>query len=95
MTGEQPSKAGWATTAGARGNMGRAGALETTAAELCGGGVDQPPGLGRAARHPIDDALSRGWSVLVRGRARAVSDPGAARRLQDQAYSSPRGRRTV
>ncbi|MFH8491241.1 helix-turn-helix domain-containing protein [Streptomyces longisporoflavus] len=134
-----------------------AGALETTAAELRGGGVDQPPGLGRAAPHPelaqlsaeecrarlsthgvgrlavsapegptivpvnytviddaivfrtapgksparavgtlvafevdhIDDALSRGWSVLVRGHARAVSDPDAVRRLQDQAYSSP------
>ncbi|MFE4823048.1 helix-turn-helix domain-containing protein [Streptomyces sp. NPDC056704] len=35
----------------------------------------------------IDEALSQGWSVLVRGRARAVTDPDAARRLEEHAYS--------
>lgn len=45
----------------------------------------------------IDDAFSRGWSVLVRGPARAVTDPDAARRLTDRAYSTPwaGGRRDV
>ncbi|MFE0130667.1 helix-turn-helix domain-containing protein [Streptomyces sp. NPDC059037] len=134
-----------------------ADALETTVAALCGGGIDQPPGLGQAAHHPelaelsaeecrarlsthgvgrlavstregpaivpvnytviddaivfrtepdtppaeavgnvvafevdhIDEALSRGWSVLVRGHARAVTDAEAVRRLQEQAYSAP------
>ncbi|WP_189862058.1 pyridoxamine 5'-phosphate oxidase family protein [Streptomyces poonensis] len=37
----------------------------------------------------IDDALSQGWSVLVRGRARAVTDPDAVRRLEEEAYSRP------
>ncbi|WP_406173866.1 helix-turn-helix domain-containing protein [Streptomyces canus] len=37
----------------------------------------------------IDDAFSRGWSVLVRGRARTVTDPDEAHRLADQAYSKP------
>ncbi|MET9730226.1 pyridoxamine 5'-phosphate oxidase family protein [Streptomyces sp. NPDC006458] len=37
----------------------------------------------------IDDAFSRGWSVLVRGRARTVTDPGEADRLTDSAYSRP------
>ncbi|WP_155056070.1 pyridoxamine 5'-phosphate oxidase family protein [Streptomyces blattellae] len=37
----------------------------------------------------IDDAFSQGWSVLVRGHARAVTDPDEARRLDEQAYSGP------
>lgn len=37
----------------------------------------------------IDEALSRGWSVLVRGRARTVTDPAAVRRLEELAYSAP------
>lgn len=37
----------------------------------------------------IDEALSRGWSVLMRGRARGVTDPGAVRRLRERAYSAP------
>ncbi|MFD5256336.1 helix-turn-helix domain-containing protein [Streptomyces bobili] len=37
----------------------------------------------------IDDAFSQGWSVLVRGRAGAVTDPEAVRRLEEQAYSTP------
>ncbi|WP_128374510.1 helix-turn-helix domain-containing protein [Streptomyces cavernae] len=37
----------------------------------------------------IDDAFSQGWSVLVRGRARGVTDPDAVRRLQQRAYSTP------
>lgn len=37
----------------------------------------------------IDEALSQGWSVLVRGRARAVTDPDAVRRLDELAYSDP------
>jgi transcriptional regulator with XRE-family HTH domain len=37
----------------------------------------------------IDTALSQGWSVLVRGEARAVTDPDAVRRLDEQAYSAP------
>ncbi|MDW4908616.1 pyridoxamine 5'-phosphate oxidase family protein [Streptomyces sp. ADMS] len=37
----------------------------------------------------IDDALSQGWSVLVRGRAQAVTDPDAVRRLEELAYSAP------
>ncbi|MFE9650335.1 pyridoxamine 5'-phosphate oxidase family protein [Streptomyces sp. NPDC006365] len=37
----------------------------------------------------IDDALSQGWSVLVRGGAEAVTDPDAVRRLEERAYSGP------
>jgi len=37
----------------------------------------------------IDDAFSQGWSVLVRGRAQTVSDPDAARRLTERAFSEP------
>ena len=37
----------------------------------------------------IDDALSQGWSVLVRGPAREVTDPDAIRRLEELAYSAP------
>ncbi|KUO17746.1 helix-turn-helix domain-containing protein [Streptomyces dysideae] len=37
----------------------------------------------------IDDAFSQGWSVLVRGHARAVTDPDEARRLDARAYSTP------
>ncbi|WP_143626204.1 pyridoxamine 5'-phosphate oxidase family protein, partial [Streptomyces viridosporus] len=37
----------------------------------------------------IDDALSQGWSVLVRGDARAVTDPDEARRLDERAFSEP------
>jgi nitroimidazol reductase NimA-like FMN-containing flavoprotein (pyridoxamine 5'-phosphate oxidase superfamily) len=134
-----------------------AGVLGTTVTELTGGNADLPPGLGRAARHPvfseldpqecrallathgvgrlavstddgplvlplnysvvdgvivyrtepdsvparasgqrvafevdrIDDAFSRGWSVLVRGHARTVTDSDAARRLAERAYSEP------
>jgi len=37
----------------------------------------------------IDGAFSQGWSVLVRGHARAVTDPESVRRLEEQAYSRP------
>ncbi|RPF30912.1 pyridoxamine 5'-phosphate oxidase family protein [Streptomyces sp. TLI_185] len=37
----------------------------------------------------IDDAFSRGWSVLVRGHARAVTDPDEVRRLAEGARSEP------
>jgi nitroimidazol reductase NimA-like FMN-containing flavoprotein (pyridoxamine 5'-phosphate oxidase superfamily) len=37
----------------------------------------------------IDEVFSRGWSVLVRGRARGVTDPDEIRRLADKAYSTP------
>ncbi|NBM19808.1 pyridoxamine 5'-phosphate oxidase family protein [Streptomyces sp. GC420] len=37
----------------------------------------------------IDEALSRGWSVLVRGPARLVTDPQAVARLNEQAFSEP------
>ncbi|MGW4566633.1 helix-turn-helix domain-containing protein [Streptomyces sp. NPDC004561] len=37
----------------------------------------------------IDDAFSRGWSVLVRGYARAVTDPGERHRLAERAHSAP------
>ncbi|AVV45891.1 pyridoxamine 5'-phosphate oxidase family protein [Streptomyces sp. ID05-04B] len=45
----------------------------------------------------IDDAFSQGWSVLVRGNARMVTDPGEAERLARHAYSTPwaGGRRDV
>ncbi|GAA1244171.1 helix-turn-helix domain-containing protein [Streptomyces aureus] len=37
----------------------------------------------------IDEALSQGWSVLVQGHARAVSDAATVRRLNALAYSEP------
>ncbi len=37
----------------------------------------------------IDEAFSEGWSVLVRGRARAVTDPAEVDRLAARAYSRP------
>ncbi|GAA3771918.1 hypothetical protein GCM10022403_004010 [Streptomyces coacervatus] len=37
----------------------------------------------------IDDAFSSGWSVLVRGRARTVTDPDEVRRLAEGARSEP------
>ncbi len=37
----------------------------------------------------VDEALSQGWSVLVQGRARTVTDPDVARRLDALAYSRP------
>ncbi|MEV0173503.1 pyridoxamine 5'-phosphate oxidase family protein [Streptomyces sp. NPDC050803] len=37
----------------------------------------------------IDDAFSSGWSVLVRGHARTVTDPEEVRRLDERAYSAP------
>ncbi|ORT55756.1 pyridoxamine 5'-phosphate oxidase family protein [Streptomyces sp. CB03238] len=37
----------------------------------------------------IDDALCRGWSVLVVGTPHEVTDPDAVRRLDDLAYSTP------
>ncbi|WP_349362123.1 pyridoxamine 5'-phosphate oxidase family protein [Streptomyces sp. H27-C3] len=37
----------------------------------------------------IDDALSQGWSVLVVGEARAVTDPVAAQVLDEMARSTP------
>ncbi|MET8449719.1 pyridoxamine 5'-phosphate oxidase family protein [Streptomyces sp. NPDC005209] len=37
----------------------------------------------------IDDAFSRGWSVLVRGDARAVTDADEQRLLASQAHSTP------
>ncbi|MEU3254155.1 pyridoxamine 5'-phosphate oxidase family protein [Streptomyces sp. NPDC006997] len=37
----------------------------------------------------VDDALSQGWSVLVRGEAEAVMDPAVARLLDDRAYTRP------
>jgi hypothetical protein len=40
----------------------------------------------------IDEALSRGWSVLMRGRAWDVTDPDVVRRLRDRAYSALGGR---
>ncbi|MEH0551830.1 helix-turn-helix domain-containing protein [Streptomyces sp. B21-101] len=45
----------------------------------------------------IDDAFSQGWSVLVRGRARMVTDVQEAGRLARQAHSTPwaGGRRDV
>ncbi|MEU6380767.1 pyridoxamine 5'-phosphate oxidase family protein [Streptomyces sp. NPDC046909] len=45
----------------------------------------------------IDEALGRGWSVLVRGRARGVAHPQDRRRLAERAYSAPwaGGRREV
>ncbi|MFF7969871.1 pyridoxamine 5'-phosphate oxidase family protein [Streptomyces sp. NPDC007905] len=37
----------------------------------------------------VDDALSQGWSVLVRGTARAVTDPDEVGHLAEHAYSTP------
>lgn len=37
----------------------------------------------------VDEALSRGWSVLVQGRVRAVTDPDVVRRLDALAHSRP------
>jgi nitroimidazol reductase NimA-like FMN-containing flavoprotein (pyridoxamine 5'-phosphate oxidase superfamily) len=37
----------------------------------------------------IDEALSQGWSVLVRGHARTVTDPDDVRHLTERAYSLP------
>ncbi|MFF7969886.1 pyridoxamine 5'-phosphate oxidase family protein [Streptomyces sp. NPDC007905] len=37
----------------------------------------------------IDDAFSQGWSVLVRGFARTVTDPREVQKLADQAHSTP------
>ncbi|MFG2309207.1 helix-turn-helix domain-containing protein [Streptomyces sp. NPDC048566] len=37
----------------------------------------------------IDDVFSEGWSVLVRGRARTVTEPDEVRRLMDAAHSAP------
>ncbi|MGW3248792.1 helix-turn-helix domain-containing protein [Streptomyces sp. NPDC001070] len=37
----------------------------------------------------VDDALSQGWSVLVRGMAHTVTDPAGVRRLDDLAYTGP------
>ncbi len=37
----------------------------------------------------IDDVFSQGWSVLVRGHARTVTDPDEVRRLEEEAYSTP------
>ncbi|WP_193776711.1 pyridoxamine 5'-phosphate oxidase family protein [Streptomyces sp. E2N166] len=44
----------------------------------------------------VDDAMSRGWSVLVVGRCRAVTDPERVRRLDEAAHTEPwaGGRRT-
>jgi nitroimidazol reductase NimA-like FMN-containing flavoprotein (pyridoxamine 5'-phosphate oxidase superfamily) len=37
----------------------------------------------------IDDTFSQGWSVLVRGRARLVTELGEQRRLAQRVYSAP------
>ncbi|MFF9077534.1 pyridoxamine 5'-phosphate oxidase family protein [Streptomyces sp. NPDC014735] len=37
----------------------------------------------------VDEAMSQGWSVLVVGPARVVSEPGAVRRLADRAHTEP------
>ncbi|WP_240107732.1 pyridoxamine 5'-phosphate oxidase family protein [Streptomyces sp. MUM 203J] len=37
----------------------------------------------------VDDALRSGWSVLVVGPARVVTDPGAIRRLTERAHTRP------
>jgi nitroimidazol reductase NimA-like FMN-containing flavoprotein (pyridoxamine 5'-phosphate oxidase superfamily) len=49
-------------------------------------------GLGREVAFEVDrvdDALSQGWSVVVRGPAETVTDPEAVRRLDERAYSTP------
>jgi nitroimidazol reductase NimA-like FMN-containing flavoprotein (pyridoxamine 5'-phosphate oxidase superfamily) len=134
-----------------------ADALETTVGNLTGGGMDLPPGIGKAGYHSelvemtaeecrkrlsthgvgrvavstsdgpaivpvnylvmddivayrtapdavpaaaagtevafevdhIDDALSQGWSVLVVGPARAVTEAEAVRHLEEQAATTP------
>ncbi|MBQ0890649.1 DUF1918 domain-containing protein [Streptomyces sp. RM72] len=45
----------------------------------------------------IDEPMSQGWSVLVVGRCRAVTDPEEARRLAQHAHTEPwpGGRRTM
>ncbi|WP_010472543.1 pyridoxamine 5'-phosphate oxidase family protein, partial [Streptomyces somaliensis] len=37
----------------------------------------------------IDEAFSRGWSVLLVGPARVVTDPGEARALAERAFTTP------
>ncbi|MDT0469508.1 pyridoxamine 5'-phosphate oxidase family protein [Streptomyces gibsoniae] len=37
----------------------------------------------------VDEAMSQGWSVLVVGPARVVSEPEAVRRLADRAHTEP------
>lgn len=37
----------------------------------------------------IDDAFSKGWSVLIVGTVRSVADEEAAQRLRETAYSTP------
>ncbi|GAA4931675.1 hypothetical protein GCM10023237_62280 [Streptomyces coeruleoprunus] len=37
----------------------------------------------------IDDAFSQGWSVLVVGAARTVTDPDGVRDLEEHAFTSP------
>lgn len=37
----------------------------------------------------VDEAMSQGWSVLVVGPARAVTDPDAVRELTDHAHTTP------
>lgn len=37
----------------------------------------------------LDEALGQGWSVLVRGTARSVTDPREVRHLAEHAYSAP------
>ncbi|MFF4487825.1 helix-turn-helix domain-containing protein [Streptomyces sp. NPDC001544] len=37
----------------------------------------------------VDDALSQGWSVLVRGPAETVTDPETVRRLAERVYTTP------
>ncbi|WP_078067709.1 pyridoxamine 5'-phosphate oxidase family protein [Streptomyces jeddahensis] len=39
----------------------------------------------------VDDATSQGWSVLIVGPARVVTDPDAVRRLTRRAYTKPWG----
>ncbi|MER5436438.1 pyridoxamine 5'-phosphate oxidase family protein [Streptomyces sp. NPDC002588] len=37
----------------------------------------------------VDEAMSRGWSVLVVGPARVVTEPGMVRKLADRAHTGP------
>ncbi|ALO92373.1 DNA-binding helix-turn-helix protein [Streptomyces hygroscopicus subsp. limoneus] len=37
----------------------------------------------------VDEATSQGWSVLVVGPARVVTEPGAVRRLVERAHTEP------
>lgn len=53
-------------------------------------------GPARAAGHEVafevdhvDEAFSRGWSVLVVGEARTVTEPQAVQRLETQSHSEP------